>query len=223
VTDREAIVKLATSWTELVWFWGGFAGGAPHAHMFKSWFDREDTWRSMLDNAHNQIRIAEYQRPGCYNMPDYLTVGQGAQTAGQYRAQMFLWVVLGAPLFLGNDIRAMNNATLDLITHPELLAMNADDWGLQGSQTQALDASEVWVKPIERGAAFAVAIVNKSPSVPANVTLNFVHWSDFFPAAFPSAAVRDVYARADLGVATGALSVAVAPMDGRMLRVAPIA
>ena len=45
---------------------------------------------------------------GYYNMPDMLSVGQGAQTQAQYRAQMLLWSVLGAPLILGADIRKMD-------------------------------------------------------------------------------------------------------------------
>ena len=42
------------------------------------------------------------QHPGYFNMPDMLSVGQGSQTQAQYRAQMLLWSVLGAPLILGD-------------------------------------------------------------------------------------------------------------------------
>ena len=51
-------------------------------HMFKSWFDRQDSWASVLTNAHNQIRLAEYQRPSQLHMPDYLTVGKGKTCFG---------------------------------------------------------------------------------------------------------------------------------------------
>ena len=79
--------------------------------MFKSWFDRQDSWASVLTNAHNQIRLAEYQRPSQLHMPDYLTVGKGkaclgnncahgtgAQTPSENRAQFYLWVILAAPV-----------------------------------------------------------------------------------------------------------------------------
>eukprot|EP01046_Picozoa_sp_COSAG06_P014297 COSAG06_NODE_884_length_11783_cov_10.515919_14_plen_62_part_00 len=36
----------------------------------------------MLTNAHNQIRLAEYQRPSQLHMPDYLTVGKGKKCFG---------------------------------------------------------------------------------------------------------------------------------------------
>ena len=53
-------------------------------------------------------------------MPDMLTIGQGHQTQSEYRAQMALWVVLGAPLIIGCDIRSMKPEILELLTVPEV-------------------------------------------------------------------------------------------------------
>ena len=53
-------------------------------------------------------------------MPDMLSVGQGRQTQAQYRAQMLLWSVMGAPLILGADIRKMDAFTTSLLTAPEV-------------------------------------------------------------------------------------------------------
>ena len=53
-------------------------------------------------------------------MPDMLSVGQGRQTQAQYRAQMLLWSVMGAPLILGADIRKMDAFTRSLLTAPEV-------------------------------------------------------------------------------------------------------
>ena len=55
-----------------------------------------------------------------FNMPDMLSVGQGRQTQAQYRAQMLLWSVMGAPLILGADIRKMDAFTKSLVTAPEV-------------------------------------------------------------------------------------------------------
>jgi hypothetical protein len=52
------------------------------------------------DNA-KRIGLEMYQSCGAYNTPDMVTIGQGAETDGQYRAQMFLWSVFGAPILLG--------------------------------------------------------------------------------------------------------------------------
>lgn len=34
------------------------------ADMWKSWFDRDDTWHSLLTNVHNQVRTGYYQSCG---------------------------------------------------------------------------------------------------------------------------------------------------------------
>ena len=94
--------------------------------MLKSWFDIEATWSSTLTSVHNQIRIAEYQVCGRFNMPDYLTTGAGGQTRGQYRSQFLLWAVLGAPLILGNDVRQMDSESIALDTAPEVIAVDQD-------------------------------------------------------------------------------------------------
>ena len=53
-------------------------------------------------------------------MPDMMTIGQGKQSLAEYRAQFALWVVLGAPLIIGCDIRMMDAAVLELLTSAEV-------------------------------------------------------------------------------------------------------
>lgn len=81
------------------------------------WQDIKDTWRNTLMNAQNQIRLAEYHTCGQFLTPDMLTVGMGGQTAGEYRAQFYLWAILGAPLILSNDIRTMAKEDVRLDSH----------------------------------------------------------------------------------------------------------
>jgi alpha-galactosidase len=111
VHNEECLVKVALRPRELVWRWA-----ADTAHAFKSWFDIDDTYRSTLTNAHNQIRVAEYQSCGTFNTPDMLTIGQGGQSFAEYRTQFYLWAVLGAPLILGADLRNLTARELDLVT-----------------------------------------------------------------------------------------------------------
>jgi alpha-galactosidase len=66
--------------------------------MMKTTFDTHDSWESMLTNLHSTVNLPTYQRHGYFNMPDMLSIGQGGQTQAQYRAQMLLWSVMGAPL-----------------------------------------------------------------------------------------------------------------------------
>jgi hypothetical protein len=74
--------------------------------------------------------------------------------------QFFLWAILGAPLIMGNDIRTTDNWTVELLTSPEVLAVNQDVDCVQGSMARALDATETWIKPMHDG-TFAVVLLNK--------------------------------------------------------------
>ena len=53
--------------------------------------------------------------PRCYSLLLLLLFRvKGAQTRGEYRAQFFLWAVLGAPLIMGNDIRKTDSWTVEV-------------------------------------------------------------------------------------------------------------
>lgn len=217
VVDQEYIKKEAVKPSELVWVWATQWSDGKGPHFFKSWYDISDSWESTLDNAHNQIRIAEYQKCGQLNTPDMLTVGMGQQTMGQYRAQFFLWSVLGAPLIMGNDIRTMDAETLALVTSPEVLAVDADPDCVQGSLARAMAATEIWIRPLSDD-SFAVVLLNKG-SLPANITLNLEE--DFDPAAIEHVHVRDLFLRKDLGAFHGRFTAQVAGLDAVILKITP--
>ena len=111
---------------QLAWRWATELDGPNGAttpgkgpHMIKAIFDMKDTWLNTLMNLNSMTHLAEYQTCGQFLTPDMLTVGMGAQTLAQYRAQYFLWAVLGAPLILSNDVRTMSSETLSLLANPE--------------------------------------------------------------------------------------------------------
>eukprot|EP01065_Artemidia_motanka_P010782 TRINITY_DN15775_c0_g1_i1.p1 TRINITY_DN15775_c0_g1~~TRINITY_DN15775_c0_g1_i1.p1 ORF type:complete len:434 (+),score=126.46 TRINITY_DN15775_c0_g1_i1:57-1358(+) len=227
VKNSEALHKLATSKRELVWVWATQFGDAKGPHMFKSWFDRKDTWGSMLTNLHNQARVAEYQTCGQFHMPDMLCVGMGGQSEGEYRAEFLTWAVLGAPLILGNDIRRMDNFTLDLLVSSEVLQVNQDSDCVQGSLARSTGAVDIWIKPLHDG-SFAVVTLNKGDAVVnasvslGNEPLGWSSGADFFPAMFSSMAVRDVLLRRDLGTFVDTFRAEVPARDARMFKMTPV-
>jgi alpha-galactosidase len=227
ITDEQAKKKLATKPSELVWVWlGELPNQERGPHLFKSWFDIGDTFLSTLTNAHNQVRIAEYQTCGHFNMPGMLTVGQGAQTLGQYRAQFFLWAVLGAPLILGNDIRQISDAHLQILTASEILKVNQDSDCIQGSQARDVGSAETWIKPLSDG-SFAVVLLNKGEAKTKLLVhfnddgLGWGQGSDFFPADFDSAHVRDLYAQSDLGTFSDHFKADVPGNDAMIVKITP--
>lgn len=237
--QQESILKLANRPEELAWVWAtewgrnsvvpdpedarGRLTDDKGPHMFKSWFDRQDTWFSALTNLHSQARVAEYQRCSQFHMPDMLTIGMGGQSESEYRAQFFLWSILGAPLVMGNDIRNMDDFTVNLVTSPEVLMVDQDKQCVQGSLVKAVGATETWIKPLSDG-SFAVVLLNKGEAL-ANGTVYMdeagQQWGsgvDFFPAVFQKMAVRDLHARKDLGVFTSMYTTAIPPKDALLLK-----
>ena len=81
-----------------VWKWGPEVGG----NLWRTTGDISDTWKRMRDRLH-QKRIAAMGRPGHFNDPDMLEIGNGGMSADEYRVHMSLWSMLAAPLLAGND------------------------------------------------------------------------------------------------------------------------
>lgn len=208
--------------------------------MMKTTFDTKDSWESMLTNLHSTINLPTYQHPGYFNMPDMLSVGQGSQTQAQYRAQMLLWSVMGAPLILGADIRKLDTFTTSLITATEVLAVNADPDCVQGSLLRSRGSYEIWGKPLrhrvdapavadgeEDAPAVAVVLFNKG-DVATNVTLKISGLgdygeSDIYPAGVDGKmVVRDLLKKEDLPARAhmfGELTMLVPPTDAVMLQI----
>eukprot|EP01079_Euglenida_sp_SAG-EU17-18_P007074 gene7074-167_t len=164
--------------------------------------------------------------PGAFLAPDQMTVGQGSMSTGQYRAELALYAVLAAPMFLSAPPSNIGPELLALITNPEILEVNSDPDCVMASQLfpSFTDSSymDVWIRPLADG-SFAVALVNRDPTMMHSVTLTLGLGQgddgDFFPAAFPSAKVRDLVSRQDIGVHTYKFSVDVQSLDSRLLKV----
>jgi len=88
---------------------------------------------------------------GGWSSFDYLQVRNGGgQTLDEYRAQVSLWAVLGAPLFIGADVRTMSEEVLAIYKNAEVIAVSQDRAGAVGSRIFQDSAAqiEVWVRPL---------------------------------------------------------------------------
>ena len=69
--------------------------------------------------------------------------------------------MLATPLISGNDLRAMNPETKEILTNTEVIGIDQDSLGVQGYRFDSKDSVEVWVKPLVKG-DWAVAFLNRS-------------------------------------------------------------
>ncbi|HET7791669.1 MAG TPA: glycoside hydrolase family 27 protein [Gemmatimonadales bacterium] len=192
------------------WTWGPRTG-----NLWRTTTDIEDTWGSMLDNLDISAQHPEAARPGAWNDPDMLEVGNGGMTDDEYRAHLSLWAILAAPLIAGNDVRTMTPATRDILLNKEVIAVDQDSLGVQGTLvSEHPPEHQVWMKPLADGSR-AVALLNRG-TAPDSIAASWWRLRIRGPAV-----VRDLWAHADLGTFTGRFVAVVPPHAALMLRVTP--
>jgi alpha-galactosidase len=190
------------------WEWAPAVG-----NLWRTTDDIEDKWSSMLDNLDQSAEHADVARPGAWNDPDMLEVGNGGMTDNEYRAHFSLWALMAAPLIAGNDLRGMSPATTTILTNREVIAVDQDGLGKQGILVwEAPPALQVWSKPLQDG-AFAVALLNRADTQ-ATITATF----ERVGIRRDTVLVRDLWSHADLGAFAKKFSTAVPPHGVAMVR-----
>jgi alpha-galactosidase len=193
------------------WEWGPEVG-----HLWRTSWDIQDTWASLIGVLDHQRGLARYAGPDAWNDPDMLEVGNGGMTLDEYRAHFSLWCVLAAPLMAGNDVRSMSPATREILTNREVIAVDQDSLGAQGMLVQEPGPElQVIAKRLADGSS-AVVLLNRS----ALATPIGASWRRL--GLHGAAAVRDLWAHADLGTFTGRFSATVPPHGVVMLRITPV-
>ena len=205
-TGRPILYSLCQYGRDDVWKWGPDVGG----NAWRTTGDISDRWESMTRIGFSQSDLAQYAAPGHWNDPDMLEVGNGGMTADEYRTHMSLWSLLAAPLLAGNDIRNMSPETKSILMNPEVIAIDQDKAGKQGTRGPQQSDQEIWVRELADGAR-AIGIFNRG-SAPADMTLK---WADV-GFSKPPAKVRDLWAHADVKAEGSEYKVTV-PMHGVVL------
>ncbi len=193
------------------WEWGPRTG-----NLWRTTGDISDRWASMIAILDLSSQYALAARPGAWNDPDMLEVGNGGMTDDEYRAHFSLWAVMSAPLMAGNDVRAMPPATREILGNKDVIAVDQDSLGVQGMLVQepGIDL-QVWSKPLADGSR-AVVLLNRS----GLQTVIATSWRAI--GLTGPARVRDLWAHSDLGAFTGRFSATVPAHGVVMVRITPV-
>jgi alpha-galactosidase len=116
----------------------------------------------MLDIFHRNVGLAPYAGPGHWNDPDMLEVGNG-MTADEQRSEFSLWAEMAAPLIAGTDIAGASEETLAILTNRDVIAVDQDPLGRQGTEVSSADGLHVLAKPLD-GGDVSVALFNETDS-----------------------------------------------------------
>lgn len=211
-SGRDMVLSLCNWGVQEPWIWGAGAG-----QLWRTTGDISDGYFSMLLNLEQTEPHAAYAGPGHWNDPDMLEIGNGGMTEDQYRSHMSLWAILSAPLIAGNDLRTMDATTKELLTNPEVIAVDQDALGLQGVRVQIGDdyTPDVWTKPLAHPGWRAVVVFNKGEE---NFTFDLASLD--LGLAAGETGVRDLWARTDLGTLGKTFPVDLVPNGARMFRIA---
>ena len=218
-TGRPILFSICEWGSTKPWLWAG-----PVGNMWRSTGDIQDCWdckKTWGGNGVVQILdqlapIYSYAGPGHWNDPDMLEVGNGGMTQEEYRAHFSMWALLSAPLLAGNDLANMTPAIKEILLKKEVIAIDQDVMGLQGRRVKQMDGLEVWSKQLADGGR-AVALLNRSDKA-ATISAD---WLDLGYPPTLNAAVRDLWAKKDVGQKSGSYSAEVPSHGVVMVTVKP--
>ena len=179
--------------------------------------DISDNFDAMLERADLNNEWYQYAGPGGWNDPDMLEVGNNGMYTKEYEVHFSLWCLMKAPLLIGCDVRSMSNDTFRILTNSEVIAVNQDPLGVQGTKVKSDGTRDVWAGPLADG-SFAVLLLNRG-FYNTNITTD---WQDFGLDPSQEAAVRDLWAHQDLGVMKGSITTSVESHAVAMYRITPV-
>lgn len=127
------------------------------ANMWRSTPDVFDTWESVKKIIDAQSNILPYGGAGCFNDMDMMVVGmRGKGNVGleglnddQYLLHFSVWALLGSPLFIGCDLREIDDATLNILKNKEVIAINQD-----AGCRQVMELHPLWAPQIKAYARY---------------------------------------------------------------------
>jgi alpha-galactosidase len=157
-THRPIVYSLCEYGRAAVWTgWGEKSSG----NLWRTTGDISDRWDSMDRIGFSQLKIASYAKPGHWNDPDMLEIGNGGMTADEYRTHMSLWSLLAAPLIAGNDLRTMTDETKSILMNTEVIAIDQDPEYKPVASVTSEAGIEVLMRPLHDGSV-AIGLFNRT-------------------------------------------------------------
>jgi alpha-galactosidase len=154
-TDRDIVLSLSEYGRWDPWRW------APRfANLWRTTEDIRPTWQSILSVTDQQADLWPWSSAGHWNDPDMLEAGNGSLSPANNRAHLAAWAILNAPLMLGNDLAAMPDWLVPILTDPLMLEVQADFAGVQGRRAAQTGPVDIWAKPMTDG-RIAVLLLNR--------------------------------------------------------------
>ena len=175
-------------------------------------FVHDVRFADVLRNLDDDAEHPQAAGPGHWNDPDYLAPELGMTTA-EAQSQFSMWSMVAAPLMIGSDVTSLSADTVAMLTNREVLAVDQDPLGVQGTAIATSGSTQVWTRPLANGDR-AVALFNRGTSAQVVSTtadaVGLRHSGSY--------ALRDLWQHTTSETA-GVISATVAPHSTVLLRV----
>ncbi|GAA4837537.1 NPCBM/NEW2 domain-containing protein [Kitasatospora terrestris] len=163
-TGRNILYGICEWGTTRPWAWAKDVGSS-----WRTTGDISDSWSVMLTIAHANQPLAPFAGPGSWNDPDMLEVGNGHMTDTEYRTHFSLWAEMAAPLLIGTDLRKATPETYAILKNTDVIAVDQDPLGRQGSVIAKSGGLVVMSKPLADGSR-AITLTNETTTTAAITT-----------------------------------------------------
>ena len=106
-------------------------------------------------------------RPGAWNDPDLLQIGNGGSSPLEYRTEFSLWAEMAAPLIASTNITTLSPSALAIYENRNVIAVDQDPLGAQGVPISSAGGLWVLTKPLQNGDR-AVVLFNSTNTAAAD-------------------------------------------------------
>jgi hypothetical protein len=214
-SGRAITLSLSPGETDLKW-----ANHVPHyAQLWRISDDFWDDWKLLKDQFRRLENWNPYMGENAWPDADMLPLGRLALgerdtkfTPDEQQTLMSLWSIARSPLIMGGDLRRMDDATLALLTNPEVLAVNQKSH--QNRPLHADQGTRIWsARANGTKSAYYLALFNtEDKPVDIAFDLSRLNLGD------KTVALRDLWARRDLPAARGVIRQTIKPHGSVLLR-----
>ena len=146
-----------------------WAWASPIANLWRTTPDIQDNYGSMLGSFQATVQHSADARPGAWNDPDLLQVGNGGSSPLEYRTEFSLWAEMAAPLIASTNITALSPSALAIYENRNVIAVDQDPLGAQGVPISSAGGLWALTKPLQNGDR-AVVLFNSTNTAAAIAT-----------------------------------------------------
>ncbi|XP_071477917.1 alpha-N-acetylgalactosaminidase-like isoform X1 [Diadema antillarum] len=146
---------------------------AENCNIWRNYDDIQDSWDSVLSiidyYTKEQDTLVPVAGPGNFNDPDMLIIGDFGLSFEQSRAQLAMWTIFAAPMFMSNDLRTIRPDFREMLLNKDVINIVKDSSGHMGKRVLQDHNVEIWTRNLTLG-EYATVILYRGTDAPLNYT-----------------------------------------------------